>query len=397
MSKSIFETNLKEKFKQKEIDNLSEDAKSSYRIKTLENIFKEFEHKENRFLFYCPDIMVVNALVKTIYDMAYTIKELGYKVVILHEIKGFECKWLTSKYPEYKDIQIEYLIYKRGKKSKKETNQYSFKPTDTLIVPDVFQSVLENLVEIKLIQKLVLITGYSGISNLTPGYKFFDLGVSGLIYLNKKLKEDYSFFQDVQNHYIIHKTLIDSNIFNKENRNQSLPIINISNIGDKEFTNQVINIFYNKYENLKIFSFKFVDRSNLDLYLESIRSSCLFVDLDSISGFNHQLVEALLLNVPVFTYHRREHEGFINDEISSSNLTKDPFIVANEIAEFCSSWLEFPNKFFEKSIEDLKTKYCLEEYYNKDAFKYNIKDIVKDLQNERIKFFAAMKEKFFNV
>jgi len=152
VSKSIIEQNLK----QARIEQLPEKAKKDYKLRLLEEIFLQLANKENRYIFYCPDIAVVNTLVKLIYETAYEVKELGYNVVILHEIDKFKCKWLFEQYPHLKDLQLDYIIKKKSGKSNKTKSQYSFKISDTLIVPDQFQEILDNLIDTKLIQKVIL-------------------------------------------------------------------------------------------------------------------------------------------------------------------------------------------------------------------------------------------------
>ena len=389
MSKSIFETNLKQGFKQNNIEKLSEEKKKDFRLKTLDEIFTSLSNKQNRYIFYCPDMIVVNPLVETIYELAFDFKNQGYNVLILHEIKDFKCKWLYEQYPEYKTVPVEYIIQKRGKKSKKDTNQYSFKPSDTVIVPDMFLDVLENVADIKLVQKVLLVTSHTGISSLPNGQRFHNLGISTMLFLNEKLKEDYEIFNDVPNKLNYTNYSVDQELFKTEIKpNEVLPIVSISSIGNRELASQVVNIFYNKYTNLRTISFKIVDRSSYKLFKESINKSCLFVDLDKNSGFNKQIYSVLKMSVPVLTYQRRESDDFINNYFGYTS--NDPYEIAEHIATFCSNWLNNPTSAIVSAIKgivgdkiDSKTK----ENFNDETL-----SVSSFLQDERVKFFAAMKQ-----
>jgi len=388
---SVFSKRFKQELKQKEFNNLSENKKLEQRIKVLETIFLELGDKQNRYIFYCPDISVVNNLVKTIYQFAYTVKNLGYNVVILHEIKGFNCKWLLEQYPEYKQLNLEYVIFKRGKKAKKETNLYSFKPTDTLFIPDVFQEILENILEAQTIQKVVLITGYTGIGALPMGYDYKSLGVEHLIYLNPILADDYNFFKNNENNYIVDSLPIDRELFSPVDPLEVMPIICVSKIANDKLAQQVINIFYNKYPHLNFFSFKVLDRTNYVNYIQCLKYSCLFINLDETVGFNQPYYEAINMGVPTATYVRRELK-FENKEFTEEIMSfdKDPFEIADFIAQYCNYWLNNPTSIFTENIKELSNIVKIEKYTTVNLEK-QLKKVIENLQETRIKFFSAFK------
>ena len=167
-----------------------------------------------------------------------------------------------------------------------------------------------------------------------------------------------------------------------------MPIISISSIGNKELASQVVNIFYNKYTNLRVVSFKIVDRSSYSLFKESISKSCLFVDLDKNSGFNKQIYSVLNMSVPVLTYQRRESDDFINENFGYSS--NDPYEIAEHIATYCSDWLNNPSGSIIKAIKSLTGDKIVDK--TKEKFNDETLSISSFLQDERVKFFAAMKQ-----
>jgi len=387
---SVFESTLKQNFKQKSIEELDDDKKKELRLKTIDEFFNTLSFKENRYIFYCPDIVVVNNLVETIYEIAYEMIEMGYNVVILHEIKGFQCKWLLDKYPQYKSIPTEFIIFKRSKKSRKETNKYSFKATDTFIVPDLFLDILESLGDVKLIQKIILVTGLLGISNLKLGTKFFDLGVNTLLFLNDNIEKCYDFFLDVQNKLSFTTYKIDRKLFNNQEQVKKYPVVSISAIGNKELLSQVINIFYNKYPKLALFSFKLIDRTSYDSFIESVNKSALFIDLDKSSSYNKQIHQVLNLGVPVVSYKKIESDKIISEEVEI--ITQDPFEIAEYIASYCQQWLTYSNSTYSSGISNILGNEITDSYYSNEKYKTELSKIVEFLQDSRIKFFASMKQ-----
>lgn len=391
MTKSIFEQGLKQKFKENKNAAFTDEEKKEYRLKTLSDIFLQIGNKENRFVFYCPDIVVVNDIVRTIYDLATTVHNLGYKVVVLHEINGFKCKWLEG--DEYKKLHVDYIIQKQGKKSKKEKYQYSFKPSDTLIVPDVFQEVFENTYEVKLIQKVLLVTGYSGLGALPNGINYNQLNVSAFLFLEEKLKEDYeTVFPDIVNSSYLLEYKLDKQVFapEKVSLREIYPVIAMSNIGNVKFSQQVINIFYNLYPNLNVFSFKLVTRNSYEEYIDSIKHSCLYVNLDEMLGFKKPILEAINMGVNVATFERRElsKDTELADYIQT--FTKDPFEAASFLAQYCIFWLSNSSSKVLKEVEGLKTKINIDKFTD-ESYLDSVKKSFSTLQENRVKFFSSIK------
>jgi len=385
---SIFSQELARDFKNKKINQLSDSDKKEYRMNMLENFFMEFSNKENRFIFFCPDIVVVNPIVEIIYKTALTVKNLGYSVIILHEIKGFRCKWILEKYKEYSDLTIDYIIDKKSKKSKKENNSYSFKPTDTLIIPDLFQDILENIREVKLLQKVVLVTGNAGIGNLQPGNTYKQLGVNSLLFLEKNTKEKYEkLFPELDNSLLMSSYSIDNELYNSEKiiPNEILPAIAFNK--NEKLAQQVTNIFFNKYPNLRFFSIKFLDRQNYELYLESLTRSCLFVYLDEDISFKKPVYEALTLGIPTVTNTRNDFE-----ETDLFSFSKDPFEIADAIAEFCINWLECSNNTMKQSVLSLANSYDLTGKHSDVKFRNEVLQIFETLHQEKIKYFTSLKQ-----
>lgn len=397
MSNSVFSQKLKESFKNKRLNELSPEDKNEYRLKTIENVFEELSNKENRFILYCPDIVIVNHIVKKIYDIAYALHKSNFNVIILHEIKGYKCNWLfqEKKYSDYKDLKVEYIIEKKSKKSKKEKNTYTFKPTDTLIVPDVFQDMLENLKEVTLLQKVVLITSYAGITNLIPGTSYKNLNVSSAIFLDKKVKEDYeSLYPELTKTYLLNENdMVDEEIFNKEkvNNKEIYPVIGISKLGNEKLAQQVTNLFYNKFPNLRVFAFKILDRENYDEYVESLKHCCLYFNLDDTLGFREPLIEAMKMGIPTATYNRRELETDAKFKEEVVVATRDAFSIVEFLGNFCSYWLTNSNVDISNYVLNYTEELLISNLELKNM-QQSVIPIFEDLHQERIKFFASIKK-----
>jgi hypothetical protein len=386
MSNSIID----QKIKEMAVNNLSAKDKKEYRLKTVNNIFSQLSDRENRYIFYCPDMPMVNNVVKLIYETAYEVENLGYNVLILHEITGFKCKWLfeLEEYKHLKDLKIDYIIQKKHKKSKKQKAVYGFKPSDTLIVPDQFQEILENIAEARAIQKIILVSSYTGLSSLSPGIDYSVLGVRKLLFIEKQLKEDYESLFKIDSILINHYP-INTEVFKiRTDVKEIYPTICISNIGNNEFTQEVINVFHSKYPNLRSFSFKILARDSFESYIDCFKYSALLLILDKNMGNNQMILEALNMGLPVGTIHRRESEGELLENIFFGN---NSFEIADSLSVFCQNWLSMSTNFITKSVIDFANKIDISSY-TYENYLGQLQKALEEIQLERVKYFSTIKQ-----
>lgn len=380
---------IDQQIKQMAVNNMPAVDKKKYRLKTIEGIFEQLSDRTNRYIFYCPDMPMVNHLVKLIYEIAYELDKLGYTVVILHEIDGFKCKWLFEKYKHLKDLPVEYIIKKVGKKSKRQKSNYSFHPADTLIVPDQFQEMIENLIEVKLVEKILLVSSYAGLSSFAPGTDYSVIGVKKLLFIEKKLHTDYSSLFKIES-LMIDKYPINREIFSKrENIKEIYPSICISNIGNNELTQEVVNVFHAKYQNLKTFTFKILSRDSFENYIECFKHCALLLILDKNMGNNQMIYEAFSMGIPVGTIHRRECEE--NNLIENIFFGNNSFEIADSLASFCQDWLTLSTSKITTAVNDMAGTLSINEktYEN---FSSQLREAFEIIQLDRVKYFSGIKQ-----
>ena len=384
MSKSI----LEQKFKEKSIDANPEFAKQ-YKQKVIEQIFSELSDKRNRYIFFCPDMAAVNNLVKLVYETAFEVKSLGYEVLVLHEIDGFKCKWLLNQeeYKHLKDIKTDYIITKKSNKSKKTKSNYAFKPSDTIIIPDQFQEMVDNLLDVKILQKILLVSSYASIYHLSPGYNYSNLGINKVLFAEDKLYEDYCkiFPNSVDDFISLKKLPINKNFFGDRIDREVLPVISISNIGNIELAQQIMNTFFNLYPQLRVFSFKILDRQDMELYRENLKKSALVLLLDKVIGNSQIFLECISMGTPVGTISRDELNSNLLSNVFFGNTALE---IVENLATFCSNWLSLSTAMISegvKSIEDTSGN----TYEN---YKLELNKVFNELQEKRIEYFAKVKQ-----
>ena len=390
-----FKSQLKKEFKNKRIEGYSEDKQKEMRIASIDEIIKDVEDKKNRFIFYCPDIALVNPLLKLVYEVAMEAKKAGYNVVILHEMAGFKAKWLfeSTDYAEYRKLPVEYIINKASGKSKKQKNTYTFKVSDTLIVTDAYQDMLENILSeesLKLVQKVVLVTGYMGLASLNPSMTYEKLNVGSLIFFDSNIKDDYSKLFPTKNYLADNYPISRGFNRNVVKSKTVYPVIGITSIGNNDKAQQLINVFYNRYPNLNVFTFKTLARDTMDMFIDNVATCAAVVVLDKNIVTKQMVYEILNMGIPSIIPKRRE---FLDSKLIVENFVveDDIFEIADQIAKFCQYWLSTSTTNITNDMIKLADELDLNKRTLED-FGDTIRSIFGELQGNREQMFGKMRE-----
>lgn len=396
---SNFKKQLEKQFREKHYAELDDNKKNEIKLNTVNVILKEINDKNNRYIFYCPDIALVNPLVKLVYETAFEVKKAGYNVIILHELNGFKAHWLYdhSDYEEYRTLPVEYIINKVSKKSKREKNMYSFRASDTLIVTDAYQDMLDNILSeesLKLVQKIVLVTGYMGLSSIQPGMDYNRLNVNSLIFFDESIKADYDKLFNTKA-YLVNNYPI-SNGFKKNTVDPSevYPVIGITSIGNNDKAQQLINVFYNRYPNLSMFVFKVISRDNMETFIDNLATSAAIVVLDKNIVTKQMIYEYLSIGGTPIIPKRRE---FFDDPILMKNFVveDDVFEMAATIANYCQYWLNTPTSEIKNTMLKLADELELDKLTVED-FGNTVRTVFNELHDNRHKTFSGLKEMLEN-
>src|ERR1035437_2852829 len=193
--KSEFVKEIEDARKKQFEQSLPLEKRQEKRYDKLDTIFEEIANKSNRYLLYCPDIPFACSLVKIIYEYAKVMKDLGYTVVILHEEEGFKPNWLDFDWT--KDIPKGYLSSKKDKKQA----AWDFLPSDTIIIPDGFFSIIKGFYQVNPLHKIVLAVGYNGLASMEPGMNWGGLGFKDVICISEKIRDNYKSLFPSLNYY----------------------------------------------------------------------------------------------------------------------------------------------------------------------------------------------------
>lgn len=376
--KSEFQKQLEAGFRAQTDMKMSEEKRKELRYNKLERIFNEFGDNKNRYLLYCPDIPFACTLVRTVYEHARLLNDLGFNAQVIHEVKGFKPSYL--KLEETKGVTVHYL-QEKDKLGKLSKPDFSFLPTDSIIIPDGFWTVMTGFVNTKTLHKIVLATGYGGFYTAEPGANWSTLGFTDVLCLSEQLKEDYSKLWPELNYHVTGYS-IDRESFKPLNKTEIQPSIALS-CRNREDAQALINIFYSKYPFLDLFQFRVLKKLDVENYTETLKRSSCLVFVDEKSGHPAPPLEALASNVPTIAVYGRGMEHLAEQEGMIWTPTNDLFILAEVIAEFCINWLE-------NNVAPINADEVLKKYDVKDL-KTRLLSVTKDLQNHKVKLFTAIK------
>lgn len=359
--------------------SLSEEKRKERRYAKLETYFATVGGKENRYFFYCPDIPLACSTVKTIYQHVTLLNQIGYNAFVMHEVQGFKPTWLKDE--AINKVPTVYLSEKSV--AGKYTNPtFDFNPTDSVIIPDGFWTVMEGFAEVKQVHKIVMVHGYGGIVTTSPGYNWSYLGFTDVICTSEQLKEDYSKLWPSMNYHVA-PYFINPEEFTPVDSKDVYPAIGL-NCRSREDAQSIINIFKNRYPFLSMFDFRVLKKLDTESYADVLKHCCVHVVLDEKAGNPPSLLEAIQSNVPSLVVYGRGYQHFIDQEGVIFLDTNDHFEIAEALAHFCLNWIE-------NETTPIADKAILANY-TKEKTQLALNKTFQALQQHKVQLFSAIKQ-----
>lgn len=381
-----------EAYKRKRIQELGGEKGEQFRENVILSIKKELESKTDRSIFIIPDIDVVNPLVKLMYDLALENKNNGYNTLIVHEKEGFKPSWLTGATEIYNGIPVMFLSNRAGKKSGRLKAGFNFKFTDSIYVSDLNLELVQDLSndkEFSMIQKTLIVTGYSGLYTLNPGSNLQLAGISSTIIFDEQVYLDYQdLFPGVKHNHIVSYKIDGYENFNfkVEEEGKKEPYLLLTGVGNGEKLSQIVNIFYNKYPLLNFIKLKVVNRSSISYYLNDLKGAIALVDFDRQYVTNFNSLNSWVFGVPYFSTN-----GYIENARNSNNLLSaeaslDLFSVVDYLQKMLLNYVTSTTK----SVKDTLVPNNEIISSLKGLFESGVKKSFEDIRETKIKRFENL-------
>lgn len=332
-------------------------------IEKLESALGRLENSESTVYFLTYDTKNnPRASVKYIYDLALTLKNNGIptKILVEDSTYGGVSHWLGD---TYKDIPVVSI----------KDDKVELKIDDTLVVPEYYSNVLQQLSNIKCI-KVMLVQQKDYIFETLPiGSRWSDYGFLRVITTTEETKKYILEFFPESVVYLI-PPIIGENF--KPSEKLQKPFIAIS-CRDRVIHRKIISEFYLKYSQLRWVTFRDMVQMSYDEFSEALKECFVSVWVDDESTFGTFPLESMKCGVPVI--------GKIPD-VEPDWLTENGMWTydANKIVEilgtYVLAWLEGVE--LTDEVKDKMKETLLP--YTTSVTENNINSIFTSFKNKRI-------------
>ncbi len=367
-------------------------------LQRIDDTIKNLDTKQNTLFFFVSDCKnTPNSNTMYIYQMALTLKELGYNVCMLYQLnneysqaeidrltrlgkpidptKIFEGvdRWMGEKYSSLEHINIS-------------DNKWTVSPSDILFIPEVFSSLMKETFDKSIpCERYVVLQNFRYISDFIPfGDQWLNYGITNAIasteHQSDLIKSVFPYVEtSILNPYI------------QENLCEPLKakklIVNVA-APRNSYIEHIIKTFYWKYPAMEFVTFRTLRNLPTEKYAEFLKEGCITVWYDPETQFGYSALDAMACGnivigkLPETVPEWMEENGdFINNGIWYNDINDVPDLLAKVIG----SWMrdEIPQEIYDEMKKTTKK-------YTYDKWKNTLKEIIE-------KIYAKRKEKFQSI
>lgn len=343
------------------------------KIEKIEKSLENLKKKTARIYFLVQDTKGnPKAGIKYIYDMALTLKNLGYNSIIIHETKDYNgvAEWLGEEYMELPHQPIE-------------NQNLAISPEDFIIIPEIYAHVMEQLKNFPC-GKVVLCQSYDYVlETLPPGLTWAQYGFLKCITTSETQKK---YIQEIMKN--VNVDIIEpyiSEVFSKKQK-PSKPIISIHTREPRD-TAKIIKTFYLKYPQYRWITFRDMRGIKQEDFSKFLKDSYLSVWVDNESAFGTYPLECMITGTPVIGKVPNMKPEWMNEE--NGVWTYQFNEIVDIVANFTQNWLE------DNISQDLyKNMYETgSKYLDKGNFESNVSNLFLEYFEKRTNSFSEQLEK----
>lgn len=371
-------------------------------LKRVEDEIAKIVDKKSSIYFFVSDCKnTPNSQMLYIYQMALTMKELGYNVCMLyqinneyskHELKKLRSsgkmvdetrvfegvdKWLGEKYSTLVHLNIASGVWRVS-------------PSDVLFIPEVFSSLMKETYDKGLpCKRVVILQNFKYVTEFIPyGDQWMNYGITEAVVSNenqaKLIKSVFPYVNTtVINPYI-------QEVMRKPVTAKKL-IVNIAATTSSDIEH-IIKTFYWKYPTMQFVTFRSLRNLPVDEYAKMLKEGCITIWHDPYTPWGRSALDAIkcgnivIGKVPeVLPEWMVDENGNALDNAVWYNSIDD---IADILATVIGSWMrdEIPEKLMD-GISETAKKYTYGEW------KENVEKYINGIMESRKTEFTAFKNK----
>jgi hypothetical protein len=293
-------------------------------IQKLEQSIDNLKNKTAKIYFFVQDTKGnARASVRYIYEMAITLKKLGYNPHILHEKQDYfgVQDWLGNEYMELPHMSVE-------------GQNLQIAPEDTIIIPEIFGYVMSQVSNLPC-AKIVLCQSYDYIfETLQPGQGWSQLGFTKCITTSESMKDYISKTMRGCSIDVLEPTIFEGFVKDKF---PAKPIVAVHTREHRDSVN-FIKAFYAKFPQYRWISFKDMRGLSQQEFATTLKDCMVSVWIDDISSFGTFPIESMACGVPVIG----KAPSLVPNWISENNgiWIQETVRLTDILADFIQNWLE---------------------------------------------------------
>jgi len=342
-------------------------------IEKIKGSITNIEQKKHKLYFFVQDTRGnAKASLAYMYEMALTLKNDGFNVIMLHEKNDFipVTSWMGESYGELTHQSVE------------GTN-LQISPEDIIVVPEIFGYIMEQVKNLPC-GKIVLCQAYDHmLETLNPGVNWNQLGFMKCITTSETQKESIEKIMKRITIDIVEPVIYES--FRKQELPPK-PIIGMVSREQRVGIN-IIKQFYLKYPQYRFFTFRDLRGLSREEFANTLQECFLGVWVDPTSGFGTFPLECMKSNVPVLGQIPYLKPSWMSEK--NGVWTDNPNHMVDIIADIVQTWLE-DNMLEELYTEGEKTA---EQFSNRTEFENKIVTIFSEFSDKRKEAFESQIEK----
>lgn len=302
---------------------MTEDKVALMKTRINEQISK-IDNKEFTLYFYVTDTKgVPSGSLSYIYDIAHGLKDMGYKVAMMHseeEFVGVE-EWLGKKYAELPHYNVERHSVDVG-------------PSDILFIPEIYSNVMTATRKLPC-QRVAILQSFDKLTEFIPfGASWGDLGIFKAITTTEaNAKRLNKYFPYVKTGVIRPKI---SNIFTKSDELKKL-IVNVVT-REQSDVNKIVKTFFWQYPMYQWVAFRELHGLSREDFSNALQEGAITVWVDNDTDFGYVPLEAMKCgSIVIGKVPEVTPEWMLKNDILSNagiwvdNLASLPSVIASVI------------------------------------------------------------------
>lgn len=334
------------------------------KIQIIEENIKHIEDKTFNIFFFILDTKGnPSGSLEYIYETAYTLREKGYNVSMLHQEKeefiGVS-DWMGERYCDIAHYNVE-------------TDKVDLRPCDLLVIPDIFASIMAQVKQAPC-KKVLLVQNYNYLVEFMPYGATPDmLGVNDIITTTNTQSTILKKWFPLTNIHVVSPYI--KNVFRDNNKLRNLKV-NIVGKDPSDVT-RIVKSFYWEYPMLKWISFCDLRGMSQEMLSDALQDGICTVWVDKDTNFGYTALQALKCGSMVIAKLPNTFPDWVMDGDGDEKTLTKSCVWFDHIDEVPMLIASIVNFWINDEMPEQLTKYIhdLDNLYTKERHDKEIEDV----------------------